>query len=199
MSLPRLIAALSDVLLVGSVSTCRLRFHEDESKPDFWYVLIQETTLTPFPGQYVNLNGGISANFLLDQALSSLAVQALFTINTQTDDISCHYVGPGKLVLPNVANSSGMKYGIIDIESSVKVFLHTSLPTTCPVVNSQQVAPASVTLPIPPMPQEIKIKVLGRGSLCDCGAKKLGYSDAELHGHGQWCKLVEMSKGIHRD
>lgn len=37
-----------------------------------------------------------------------------------------------------------------------------------------------------------------RKSICDCGGHKLGYRDDELHGHGTWCKLVELSQGVKR-
>lgn len=37
-----------------------------------------------------------------------------------------------------------------------------------------------------------------RKSICDCGGHKLGYKDDELHGHGTWCKLVELSQGVKR-
>lgn len=28
---------------------------------------------------------------------------------------------------------------------------------------------------------------------CDCGARKCGYSDHELHGHAQWCDIVKRT------
>jgi len=41
-----------------------------------------------------------------------------------------------------------------------------------------------------------EIKIDRVKSACDCGGHACGYKDDELHGHANWCKLVELAKHI---
>lgn len=175
MSVMQLETALRSVLKAGPYANCRIVSCPDDQKQDFWYFMLVENNLQ-FPVTYMNIHGSLSAQFLLDPALKSLDVQALFTLDAKSGDITSHFVGHGKLHLPGIANSSGMKYGITDIELSVKQFM-SHLPTgKCPVVQFT-------------ISDEVMARALERAG-CDCGGKKLGYRDDELHGHAQWCKLV---------
>jgi hypothetical protein len=138
---------------------------------DYWYFVIVRKGLQ-YPGLFLNLNGQISSQFLLDPTLKSLDVQALFTFDNRAGsaDVTCHFVGHGKLHLPGIANSSGMKYGLVDLELSVAQYLKTHLPTGAyPIVTKYEIMK----------------------SRCDCGGRKAGYRDDELHGHAQWCDLVK--------
>lgn len=177
MSISKLDAALKQVIQSGSYATCRIVSAPDDQRTDFWYFMLVNKNLQ-FPGTYCNIHGELSATFLLDPALKSLDVQALFTLDNKTGDITSHFVGHGKLHLPGIGNSSGLKYGIVDIELSVAQFVN-GLPTgQCPVAKvAQSIEFAPITISF--------------ASKCDCGGKKLGYRDDELHGHGQWCKLVK--------
>ena len=164
----------------GPYSMCHVVSHEDDQKPNFWYFLLIDKQMQ-YPGTYLNFHGAISATFMLDATLKSLAVQALWTLDDSTGDITSHFIGHGKLHLPGIANSSGMKYGIVDIELSVKQFIG-NLPTGASPVMARQAV------------EFVPISV-GFGTKCDCGGHKLGYKDDELHGHGRWCKLVKDANG----
>lgn len=165
------------LLQLGSYANCNIRSHEDDQKPDFWY-LIMVDKVVQYPGTYVNFHGQISAQFLLDPTLTALSVQSLFTIDDKSGDITSHFIGHGKLHLPGIANSVGIKYGIVDIEQSVAQYLKTSLPTSNV---AKAIDYVKVTIQEAMSPQ------------CNCGARKLGYKDDELHGHARWCKLVTDS------
>lgn len=175
----RLTKALDQIPQAGSYSMCKWHSFEDDQKVGFWYFILTNNRLQ-YPGLYVDIHGRISSTFLLDPTLKSLDVQALFTFDEPTLDVTSHFVGHGKLHLPGIANSSGMKYGIVDIELSVAQFI-SHLPTgQCPVVQFK-----------------IDDKVVARAleaPQCDCGGKTLGYRDDELHGHGPWCKLVTNAR-----
>lgn len=184
MSLSRLLAALNQLPQSGSYAQCKVISHEDDQKSDFWYILLVNKNLQ-YPATYLNLHGALSATFMLDSTLKSLDVQALITFNSTTDDITVHHIGVGKLHLPGIANSSGMKYGIVDVELSVSQFIQ-HLPTTCPAV-----AMASMVKPVGTIEFEVsKDLKVGVMPQCDCGGHKTGYRNDELHGHARWCKLV---------
>jgi hypothetical protein len=107
------------------------------------------------------------------------------TLNDQTGDIASHYVGPGKLCLPNIANSSSMKHGLIDIEKAVASFVQISTPTP---------RPCTAPIPTPLDHVEIKIKVLERTSRCNCGGRKMGFTDAQVAGHYDWCDVFKKDE-----
>lgn len=175
---------------LGPYATCHVLHYEDDQKSDFWYFFLIEKRNTVFPGLYVNFHGQLSANCLLDPALSTLDVQAMFTCNTQTGDITCHFVGHGKLHLPGIANSSAMKYGINEVESSVAQFVQRSAPSACPVIGTLKLNGQTIAK----ITGEPSFKVLPRTSRCDCGGKKLGYEDNQPWGHGSWCKVHEKEE-----
>lgn len=180
MNLTRLTNALNQLTQSGPYSTFKFHSYEDDQKADFWYFFLTKTGLQ-YPGLYLNMHGQISATCLLDPTLKSLDVQALFTLDNKTGDITCHHIGHGKLHLPGIANSSGMKYGIVDVELSVTQFLN-HLPTgQCPVTFKVE--------EVKPWP---KIKLYE----CDCGAHKCGYRDDELHAHARWCELVTRGQTV---
>ncbi len=174
MSIHGLTLALKPILQ-GPLAHCEMRAYEDAITTDMWYVLFVDKVVQ-FPGTFVDLHGRISPQFMLDPTLKALSVQALFQYDARNGDVTCHFIGHGKLHLPGIANSAGLKYGIIDVQMSVAQYM-SHLPTTqCPVVTTREA------------------QVTSSGSQCDCGGRKAGYADDQLYGHAHWCDLVRGSR-----
>lgn len=158
-------------------SLCDVIWHEDDSKPGQWYIVMVEQRSMKFMDKYLGSNGKISSTFLLDPIIGSIDVLALITLDEPSGDLSMHQIGVNKLKLPGIALTAGIKYGIVDFELAVKQYLspNKTVGPICPVVERSE--------------QEFTIRTLPRTSRCDCGGRAAGYHDNEPWGHGRWCKI----------
>lgn len=168
-------------LLTGPYPSYDLLTYEDDNGHDSWYVVLALPFVDKNLIKYVNVHGKISSQWLLDPVLMYGDIEAIFTFEAQTGDVTVYTPKTSGFKLPGIGTS--VKYGIVDIEKAVNQFCGLpALPykRTKMGIFGEFEDDDEVTKPL---------------TICDCGAHKLGYKDTDLHGHGPWCEVLKVYGG----